>query len=112
MLPKQPRSSADILASASAKPAPPKKPRKPAKVNPFASDIRFTQFSVTATASTSESTPASVPKPFPNIPTETGTYGPYVLPSTFKFVPTSTPDTFLKARAEEGKEDADSGNSE
>ena len=44
-----PRSAADILASA--KPAPPKRSQKSAEVNPLASDICFTQISVT-TAST------------------------------------------------------------
>jgi hypothetical protein len=103
----QPRRAADIIASA--KRAPPKKSRKPAKVNPFASDTRFTQFSVAATP-----TPASAPAaPFPKVSTEAGTSGPYV--SIFKFVPTSTPDTFLKAKGELGKEVdqiADSGNIE
>ena len=103
--PMHPRSTADILASA--KPAPPKKSQKPAKVNPLASDTRFTQFSVTATASTS--TPSSAPVPFSNISTETGTSGPYVPPSTFKFIPTSTPDTFLTARGAEDGHIVDGG---
>ena len=108
-----PRSAADILASA--RPAPqrpaPKKPRRAAKVKPSASDKRFIQFSATAIASTS--TPGSAPVPFRNFSTETGTSGPYKPPSTFKFLPASTPETYLKTRREE--EDghiADSGHCE
>jgi hypothetical protein len=99
-----PRSAADILASARS--APPKKSRKPAKVNNFASESRFTQFSASATASAS--TPSSVPVPFPNISTETNAPFPYIPPSTFKFIPTSTPDTILEVRREEGEELGDS----
>ena len=95
-----PRSAADILASA--RPAP-KRSRKPAQVNPFASDTRFTKFSVT-TASISTSGSASVP--FPNTSTERSTSGHYVPQSTFNFIPTTTPDTFLTARGEEGEEDS------
>ena len=105
-----PRSAANILASA--KPAPPKRSQKPAKINPFASDARFSKFSATATASTVTSAPSSTSVPFPYISTEPGTSDPYVPPSTFKFIPTSTPDTFSKASREEGEEDshiADSG---
>ena len=100
-----PRSAADILASAApARPARPKRSQK-SKVDPFASDPHFSQFSVTETASTSGSTLSSIPVPFPNIPTETDTSVFYVSSSTFEFIPTSTPNTFLKAKGldSEGK---------
>ena len=44
--------------------------------------------------------------PFPNTSTERGTSGHYVPQSTFNFIPTTIPDTFLMARGEEGEEDS------
>jgi hypothetical protein len=101
-----PRSAAEILASAK---LPHKKSRKPAKVNPLASDTRFTQFSVSATTSTS--TLGSAPVPFPDISTQTRASGPYVPPTAFKFISTSTLNTSLTERVKEGEEGciADSG---
>ena len=97
----RPRSSADILASAT--PAP-KKRRRVTKANPFTSDQRFTKFSATATTSTS--TP---PAPVPNLPTEMGSSS-YIPPSTFKFIPASTPETYFKTQRREKDGDiADSG---
>ena len=109
-----PRSAADILALAAlARPARPKRSWKP-KVDPFASDHCFTQFSVTASTSGSTPSSSSIPMPFSNISTETGTSVFYVPSSTLKFISTSTRDTFLKARGldSEGEDSriADSGN--
>jgi len=87
-----PRSAADILASA--RPAPPKRSRKPAKVNSLGSDAFHTIFC-------NWQLQPQHSHPFLNISTETGTSGPYVPLSTFKVIPTSTPDTFLTTRGEE-----------
>ena len=54
-------------------------------------------------------TSGPAPVPFPDLSTETGTPGPYILLSTFKFIPPSTPDTFLTQRGEEDGYIADSG---
>jgi len=97
----KPRSAADILASA--KSAPPNKSHKPAKLNPLASDP---QIFFDCNGFDSTSTHSSTPVPFLNISTETAT-GPYVPPTTFKFIPSSTPDTFLKARGKKREEDSD-----
>ena len=108
-----PRRATDILASA--KHAPPKKTRKPAKLNPFAtaSDALFAQFPLTSTGSTS--THSSTPVPFPDISTESGTFGPYVPPSAFKFISASSPDTFffssMSLEKEKIESDSDSSRS-
>jgi len=94
-----PRSSANILATATF--APTKKTHKPAKANPLASDIGFTKFSSTMDASHSVSQPARATDPLT-------TADPYILPTNFKFISTSTPDMFLRWRKEEAVSEADS----
>jgi hypothetical protein len=87
-----PRSAADILASATF--APTKKSRKPAKANPLTSDLGFSKFSSTTVASSSVSQPARDTNPLT-------TADPYMPPTSFKFISTSTPDTFSTPREEE-----------